>query len=231
MFKEFQIDLDKFGIQLNDLQNEQFENYYEILSEYNEKVNLTSIVDKQEVFVKHFLDSIVICKYLKKDCNLIDIGTGAGFPALPIKITRSDIDVCMVDSVQKKIDFLNILTQELNIKCELIHSRAEDLAKTKREKFDYCVSRAVANMSTLCEYCLPFVKVGGYFIAYKSENIEEELLKSFSAIHILGGKVEKIEEIQLPNNAGNRKLIFIKKVSATPNKYPRSKNKPRLEPL
>lgn len=231
MFKDFQIDLKQYGLQLDDYQNKQFERYYEILIEGNEKTNLTGIVEKIDVYTKHFLDSIVICKYLNKNSSLIDIGTGAGFPSVPIKIVRPDIEICMVDSVLKKIDFLQTLNQSLQIKSELIHARAEDLAKTRREKYDYCVSRAVANMSTLCEYCLPFVKIGGYFIAYKSENIEEELQKSLSAIKILGGKIEKVEEMVLPNDAGKRKLIFIKKVSATPKIFPRGKNKPRIEPL
>lgn len=208
-----------------------FEKYFEKLVSYNEKVNLTSITEKQQVFNKHFLDSILPIDEIKDNAYIVDIGTGAGFPSLPLKIVKPDIRLTMVDSLSKRINFLNELTFELNIKTENIHARAEDFAIKNREKFDIAVARAVARLNTLLEYLLPVVKIGGYVLAYKGNNIEEELNEASNAITTLGGKFEKILHYNLPNNDGERNIIVIKKIKPTPNKYPRNKNLPKLKPI
>ena len=220
----------KYGIALNDCQIGQFERYYELLTEYNKKFNITSISDKDEVIVKHFLDSaIVVDKLCGK--KLIDIGSGGGFPAIPIKIVSKNTDITMVEATGKKCEFLKICVKELNLdNVTVINARAEDLAKKEeyREKFDICTARAVARLNTLCEYCMPFVKINGNFIALKS-NAEQELKESENAIKLLGGNVDKVLNYNLENN--NRTLIFIKKLKATDKKYPRGQGKERKNPL
>lgn len=216
---------------LTDKQKQNFELYFKELIEYNAKVNLTAITEKEEVFNKHFLDSILPVEEIPKNSKLIDVGTGAGFPSLPIKIVRDDIDITMLDSLNKRVDFLKYITSKLNIKAECIHSRAEDFAKQNFEKYDICVSRAVASLSTLCEYCLPFVKKGGMFLSYKGLKYEEEIGEAKNAIKILGGEIEKIEKYILPNDMGERSIIFIRKVNSTPKKYPRGGNLPKKQPL
>lgn len=208
-----------------------FDIYYQNLISYNEKVNLTSIIDKNEVFIKHFLDSILSVDEIQQNARLIDVGAGAGFPSLPIKIVRPDIDITMLDSLNKRITFLNYICEKLNIKSTNIHMRAEDFAKTNREKFDVGVARAVAKLNTLAEYILPLLKVGGIMIAYKGSNIDEELTQSKSALTILGGKHVKTLHFTLPNEMGERNIVIIKKVNPTPVKYPRDKNLPKLKPL
>ncbi|MBQ8522253.1 MAG: 16S rRNA (guanine(527)-N(7))-methyltransferase RsmG [Clostridia bacterium] len=210
-----------------------FEKYYNELITYNEKVNLTAITDKEEVYIKHFLDSCLAHKFIPNNSKVVDVGTGAGFPGIPLKVIRNDIDLHLVDSLNKRIVFLEQLKQKLNLQYSTYHSRAEDfcLNNNYREMFDVCVSRAVAKLNTLAEYCLPLVKVGGVFIAYKGGDVEQEINESSKALNILGGQVVKTEKINLPNNLGERTLIIIKKVKQTPNKYPRNKNLPKLKPL
>ena len=209
---------------------EKFEQYYSLLVEWNEKINLTAITDYNEVFVKHFVDSLIGEKFIKKDATVIDIGTGAGFPSLPIKIVREDISLTLNDCLNKRLIFLNEVINKLGLKkVRTLHSRAEDL--NKKEKYDYAVSRAVASLNTLVEYCLPFVKVGGYFIAFKSIGTNEEISDSKKAIEILGGEIEEIKEISIPDTDIVRRLIFIKKVKESPEKYPRGKNLPKTKPL
>ncbi len=208
----------------------QFEKYCSLLVEWNEKMNLTAITEHDEVFTKHFVDSLIGEEFIKKDATVIDIGTGAGFPSLPIKIVREDISLTLNDCLNKRLIFLNEVINQLSLnKVKTLHSRAEDLPKNI--KYDYALSRAVASLNTLSEYCLPFVKVGGYFIAYKSKDIDEELKNSEKAIEILGGKIEDVKEIEIPETDIVRKLVFIKKIKETPNKYPRGKNLPKTKPL
>lgn len=210
---------------------EKFNIYYNELIEYNKNVNLTAITEKEEVFIKHFYDSCLAESYIPKDATVVDIGTGAGFPGLPLKIVRNDINLHLVDSLNKRIIFLNMLKDKLNINFLTTHARAEEFCAKFRESFDVCVSRAVAKLNTLLEYCLPLVKVGGTFIAYKGSNVEEELNLSKKALKELGGEILKIEKFNLPNNMGERNLIVIKKMSPTPNKYPRAKNLPKIKPI
>ena len=208
----------------------QFEKYCSLLVEWNEKINLTAITEKEEVFTKHFVDSLIGEEFIKKNATVIDIGTGAGFPSLPIKIVREDINLTLNDCLNKRLIFLNEIINKLGLKnVSTLHSRAEDL--NKNVKYDYALSRAVASLNTLSEYCLPFVKEGGYFIAYKSKDIDEELKNSEKAIEILGGKIEEVKEIEIPDTDILRKLVFIKKIKQTPNKYPRGKNLPKTKPL
>jgi len=212
----------------------QFEKYYELLIEWNEKMNLTAITEKEEVAVKHFLDCATCLKHIDLKGSVIDVGTGAGFPGIVLKILKPDIKICLLDSLNKRIGFLNEVISELGLKnVETVHSRAEDGAQNKnyREKFDFCVSRAVANLSTLSEYCLPFVKEGGMFVSMKGPDVKEELDSARSAIGTLGGQVISTEVENLPDSDINHTIIKIKKVRATPTKYPRKAGKPSKEPL
>lgn len=223
---------DKNNIKLTTNQQEKFYQYYSLLLEWNEKFNLTTITSLEDVIVKHFLDSVLGKDLITQNSKIIDIGAGAGFPSLPLKIVRDDLSFYMVDSVNKKVTFLQECINKLNLSNVIaVHTRAEDLAKKSefREGFDVSVARAVAQLNTLAEYCLPFVKVGGKMISYKSSEIEEEINNSKKAISILGGKIEKVNSFSL--EGVERKIIEIKKNSTTPNKYPRSGNKPRLMPL
>lgn len=224
------------GISLSDKQIEQFLNYYELLVEWNSFMNLTAITDFDEVILKHFVDSISLCKYIsfQKGDTLIDIGTGAGFPGIPIKIICPDCKITLLDSLNKRINFLNTVIEQLHLTDIItIHGRAEDIAKTKenRENYNYAISRAVANLSTLSELCIPFVKQNGYFISYKSEKGNEELLEAKNAIEILGGSVDKQISYQLPDSDLSRNLILIRKRNITPKKYPRKAGIPSKEPL
>lgn len=224
----------KNKIELTDFQVEQFTKYYKILIEYNNVMNLTAITDFDEVVVKHFLDSVLPYIYIEKESNVIDVGTGAGFPSIPLKIVRSDLNFTLVDSLNKRINFLNVVIGELNLKnIVAIHSRSEDLAKDVkyREKFDVCVSRAVAKLPTLLELCLPLVKVGGMFLAYKGSNYKEEIDISENALKLLNSKIENIENYELPENYGYRTVIFVKKVKKTDKIYPRKNNLPKNKPL
>lgn len=210
-----------------------FETYYTNLISYNEKVNLTAITEKEEVYIKHFLDSCLSNEFIPHNAKVVDIGTGAGFPGVPLKIIRPDIDLHLVDSLNKRIVFLNELKNQLNTQYSTYHSRAEEFSTNcnHRESFDVCLSRAVAKLNTLAEYCLPLVKVGGIFIAYKGGDVKQEIYDSLNAIKILGGEITSCKEIELPNNLGSRTLIIIKKIKNTNKKYPRNKNLPKLNPL
>ena len=217
---------------LNETQKKQFDRYYEFLIDYNEKVNLTAITDKKDVFVKHFYDSCLAKDLIKKNAKLADIGTGAGFPAVPLKIIRPDINLTLVDSLNKRINFLDELAQNLNINYTTIHARAEEFGKGEhREKFDVVVARAVASLNSLVEYLLPVAKIGGKIIAYKGANYKEEIIQAKKAIQLLGGKLDEVIEFNLPNNSGKRALIVINKISQTPKLYPRGQNLPKLKPI
>ena len=234
-FKEKMIiNVDKLGITLSEIQLKQFYNYMNLLIEWNKKINLTAITEPNEIILKHFVDSLTISKYISDGTRVVDVGTGAGFPGIPLKIYRQDIEITLLDSLQKRINFLDEVIRELNLeKIETIHSRVEDFGKDKkyREKFDIATSRAVANLATLSEYLLPLVKVGGKVISMKGSLIEEELENSKNAIKILGGKIEKVDEFNLPNSDISRNIVLIDKIKETPNKYPRKAGEPSKKPL
>lgn len=227
-----------FGIDISDKQYEQFIKYYELLVEWNSFMNLTAITEFDEVCVKHFIDSVSLCKALPDISNveykIVDIGTGAGFPSIPLKIAFPNLHITMLDSLGKRVKFLNEVISQLGLKdIEAIHGRAEDFAKPAalREKYDLCVSRAVANLSTLSEYCIPYVKIDGLFISYKSEKITDEMKNAENAIKILGGVVSDQVEFTLPESDIYRNLFCIKKIKTTPKKYPRKAGLPSKEPI
>lgn len=233
---QFVKDLGELGITLPDSRIEQFLTYYEMLTEWNQVMNLTAITEYEDVMKKHFVDSVSLIKAydVTKPASVIDIGTGAGFPGLALKIAYPNMEITLLDSLNKRIQFLDAVIERLQLSgISTIHGRAEDFARPDklREKFDLCVSRAVANLSTLSEYCLPFVKENGYFISYKSEKISEELEAAGRAIPLLGGRVERQVEFQLPDSDIYRNLFVIKKVGTTPKKYPRKAGLPAKEPL
>lgn len=233
---QFISDLSQFGIQLTENQLEQFLIYFEMLVEWNEVINLTAITEFQDVMKKHFVDSVSLIKAydVTKKSTVIDIGTGAGFPGLAIKIAFPELQVTLLDSLNKRIRFLDAVIEKLNLSgVKTIHGRAEDYAKPGmlREQYDLCVSRAVANLSTLSEYCLPFVKKDGMFISYKSEKISEEMSMAEKAILLLGGRVKEQVEFTLPGSDIYRNLFVIEKISETPKKFPRKAGLPAKEPL
>lgn len=233
---QFQKDLDSLGIVLSEQQIEQFILYYEMLVEWNNVMNLTAITEYDEVMKKHFIDSISLIKAydVSKPVSVIDVGTGAGFPGLALKIAYPELQVTLLDSLNKRIQFLNAVIEKLALTgVDTVHGRAEDFAGAGklREKYDLCVSRAVANLSTLSEYCLPFVKVGGKFISYKSEKIAEEREAAQNAIKLLGGRVSEQVEFVLPDSDIYRNLFVIEKVKETPKKFPRKVGLPGKEPL
>ena len=227
---------EKIGISLSEKQISQFMTYYDLLVEWNSFMNLTAITEFDEVIDKHFIDSLAICEYVdfKNGDSLIDIGTGAGFPGIPLKIVFPELRITLLDSLNKRIKFLDTVIESLGLEnVETIHGRAEDFAKQQsyREKYDFVISRAVANLATLSELCIPFAKEDKYFVSYKAEKCNEELEEAKKAISILGGKVEKQIEYKLPDTDMNRNLLLIKKVKSTPKKYPRKAGTPAKEPI
>ncbi len=226
----------KLNLNYDETTDVKFEKYKELLKEWNNKINITSIEDDEEIYIKHFLDSILLLSNENSNeiKSIIDVGTGGGFPGLPLKIVNDNFSVTLLDSLRKRIDFLQEVVNELNLKeVNLIHGRAEDFGKDEkyREKFDICVSRAVAPLNVLGEYCIPFVKVGGYFAAYKSENISEEIDTCRNAVEKLGGIIKEVKEISLPNTDIIRKIVIIEKVKETSEIYPRKAGKPSKDPL
>ena len=226
----------QIDISLSEEQAQQFDTYFKMLIQKNEVMNLTAITEFEEVLSKHFLDSLM----MKNLCiptegeSLIDIGTGAGFPGIPLKIVFPQLKVVLLDSLNKRVQFLNEVITELGLEnITAIHGRAEDIAKKTeyREQFDYCVSRAVANLASLSEYCLPFVKIGGSFIPYKSGKIEDEMKDAKKAVFVLGGSLMEKKELLLPNSDIYRCLLNIKKERVTPKKYPRKAGMPTKEPI
>jgi len=233
---QFENDLKKLGVTLSECQIEQFLQYYEMLAEWNEVMNLTAITEYDDVMKKHFVDSVSLIKAydVSKESTVIDVGTGAGFPGLALKIAFPELKITLLDSLNKRIQFLNEVIEQLGLSgVETVHGRAEDFAKPGklRESFDLCVSRAVANLSTLSEYCLPFVKVGGQFISYKSEKVTEEAAAAGNAIKLLGGSINGQIEFKLPDSDIYRNLFIIDKVQETPKKFPRKAGLPGKEPL
>lgn len=233
---QFVKDLQSFNIVLTDLQINQFISYYELLVEWNSYMNLTAITDYDDVMKKHFIDSLSLIKAydVSNPSSVIDIGTGAGFPGLALKIAYPEMNITLLDSLNKRVQFLNEVITRLKLRdIQTIHGRAEDIAKKPeyREQFDLCVSRAVANLSTLSEYCLPFVKVGGKFISYKSEKLSDEMSLADHAIKLLGGKINKQVEFLLPDSDIYRNLFIIDKIITTPKKFPRKAGLPSKEPL
>jgi len=220
--------------ELTNNMQQQFEDYMKLLLEWNEKINLTAITEENDIIQKHFEDSLTISKYINEKASIVDVGTGAGFPGIPLKIAREDIDVTLVDSLNKRIKFLEDVIAKIQLKnIKALHSRAEEFGQNKkyRESFDIATSRAVANSSTLVEYLLPLVKVGGICICMKGSEIKEELENSKNAIETLGGKIEKVEEFTLSESDIKRNIVIIKKIKQTPNKYPRKAGTPAKEPL
>lgn len=236
--KEFMKELDnkakKMQIILTEKQLQDFYTYKRLLIEWNERVNLTAITDDQDIILKHFIDSLTVYNLIKENMTILDIGTGAGFPGIPLKIVKDKTNFVLMDSLNKRINFLNEVIKGLQLeKIQAIHGRAEEKAKEKafREKFDITVSRAVASLNVLLEYMLPFTKVGGYCICMKSSTIDQELKEAEKALEILGGKIEKIEEIKLPNSDIIRKNVIIQKIKQTPNQYPRKAGTPSKNPI
>lgn len=225
----------KYGIFIEKNQENAFSIFFDKLIETNKLFNLTSITEDNEVSIKHFLDSALGEKFFAPNSKVVDVGSGAGFPAIPLKIVRPDLEICMVDSLNKRVNFLDECIQLLKFeKMSAFHARIENFAKQNREKFDVATARAVAPLNTLVEYMLPLVKVGGCAVIYKSNKLEEELAHAQKAISILGGKVEKIGTFVLnepPFEEMVRKILIIQKVAHTPEKYPRPSNKPKTNPL
>lgn len=231
-------ELYELGIKLNDYQIGQFYRYYQLLLQWNQVMNLTAITEMEDVITKHFIDSLTIVKVIEdikeQEYSVIDVGTGAGFPGVPLKIVYPHLRITLLDSLNKRIKFLNEVISELNLdEIKTIHGRAEDYGRDMiyREKYDVCVSRAVANIATLSEYCLPFIKVNGYFISYKSTGGEEEIRAGKGAIKLLAGKIEKIVDFKLPKSDAERLLIRIKKVEPISKRFPRKAGLPSKEPL
>ena len=232
----FKDSLLKLGLTLTEFQFRQFMQYYELLVEWNSFMNLTAITEFQEVCTKHFIDSLSLCKAMDctKEISIIDVGTGAGFPGIPLKIAFPNLQVTLLDSLGKRVKFLKEVIEKLGLEqIDAIHGRAEDFAKPDmlREQFDVCVSRAVANLSTLSEYCIPYVKVGGFFISYKSEKVTEEMTAAKNAVSLLGGELQEQVAFVLPDSDIYRNLVMIKKIKETPKKYPRKAGLPSKEPL
>lgn len=220
IFKEL---LKELNLQINEVQEEQFNKYYNKLIEVNQVMNLTAITEEQEVYIKHFYDSLTLSKALEnKNITLCDVGSGAGFPSIPLAIMFPQMKITIIDALNKRINFLKEVISQLNLtNVEAIHARAEDFVKTKRNYFDVVSARAVANLPVLCELCMPLTKKGGAFVAMKGSNASEEIKQAENAISVLGGKVKQIYDMSLPLNMGERSIIYIYKDKEGPNKYPR----------
>ena len=236
MSQIFEKKLMELGITLTEQQKQQFDKFYELLVEWNKVMNLTGITEYEEVNEKHFVDSLSIVKAIDMNQvhSVIDVGTGAGFPGIPLKIAFPHLKVVLLDSLNKRINFLNTVIEELGLEdISTIHGRAEDFAKKAEyiEQFDLCVSRAVANLATLSEYCIPYVKKGGMFVPYKSGEIDEELEQSKKAVHVLGGKIQNVVKFQLPGTEIGRSFVNIKKLQSTAKKFPRKAGLPSKEPI
>lgn len=224
----------KIGVNITDEQAEKFYSYTNMLLEWNEKINLTAITELDDIIQKHFIDSLTIDKYVKENASIIDVGTGAGFPGIPLKIVRDDINVTLLDALNKRINFLNeVIEQNKLTNIKTIHARAEEAGKNKniRESFDIATSRAVAPLNVLVEYLLPLIKIGGRCICMKGSNTKEEIENSRKAISILGGTIEEIQELELPDSDIKRTIIVIKKEKNTPSKYPRKAGTPSKMPI
>ena len=236
--KRFEEEMSKkskiLGVRFSVEQIEQFYKYMNLLIEWNEKMNLTAITEPKEIILKHFIDSITILKYIDDNSKLVDVGTGAGFPGVPLSIMNPTLKITLVDSLNKRLIFLQEVVKELNLKnIEIVHARAEEFGQNKnyREKFDIATSRAVANLATLSEYLVPLVKIGGKIISMKASNAQEEINDAQKAIEVLGGKIEKIEEFDLPESDIGRTIIIIDKNKCTPAIYPRKAGTPAKEPI
>ena len=230
MFKDL---ANKINVQLNEKQIDNFFKYKNMLIETNKKFNLTAITDDKEIIIKHFIDSLIINKYINLNTSIIDVGTGAGFPGIPIKIVRDDLEITLLDSLNKRLNFLNDVIKELDLKnIKTLHGRAEDIGHNSsyREKYDYVTARAVANLSTLSELCIPFLKVNGIFICMKGNSIDE-VENAQNAINKLGGEIINIEKLVLPNSDIERNIILIKKIKNTPTTYSRKAGIPNKEPI
>lgn len=227
--------LEGYKIKLNETQLNQLDTYYKLLVEWNEKINLTAITDPQGVAVKHFADSLSVFNYLDipQNARVIDVGTGAGFPGIVLKIARPDINLTLLDSLKKRFLFLEALLNDLALEAEFVQGRAEEYGQDldMRESYDLVVSRAVAQLNTLSEYCLPFARLSGRFVAFKGGACENEVAAAKRAIQTLGGKLIKIHSFELPNNGGARNLVEIEKINPTPDKYPRPNGKIKSKPL
>ncbi|MFI3206931.1 MAG: 16S rRNA (guanine(527)-N(7))-methyltransferase RsmG [Clostridia bacterium] len=226
----------EIGVKIKPAQAEKFQRYYELLIEWNEKINLTAITEASEIVTKHFVDSLAILKYvdIKQDAKMIDVGTGAGFPAVPIKIMRPDIDMTLLDGLNKRLKFLAVVGEELGLEFTCVHKRAEEAGRMNemRESYDVAVARAVAKMNTLCEYCIPLIKMKGKFVAMKGPALSEELVEAKRAMGLLGCSLKSEETFVLPDNEkSERKIAVLQKFSFTPKIYPRHGNKISKDPL
>lgn len=220
------------NIKLEDKQIEEFYNYMNLLLEWNERINLTAITEPIEVILKHFVDSATIIKYIEDNKKIVDVGTGAGFPGIPLNIINSKASYTLVDSLNKRINFLNEVINSLQLNnINTIHSRIEDFGRNNKERFDIATSRAVASLNILLEYLLPLVKIGGICICMKGSNVKEEIENASKALEILGGKIEKVEKIILPDSDIERNIVIVKKVKSAPSKYPRKAGIPTKDPI
>lgn len=237
-FEEFMKDLvnkaKEIGISLNEEQVKKFYDYMLVLLDWNEKINLTAITDVKEIILKHFIDSITICKYIPENSKLLDVGTGAGFPGIPVKIIRDDVTIVLLDSLNKRILFLEDVIKKLKLTNIIaVHGRAEEFGKNKkfRQCFDIVTSRAVANMAVLSEYLLPFVKIDGKAVIMKGSECEEELKDAEKAINVLGGKLKSVDKFFLPSSDIKRAIIVLDKIKNTPSQYPRKAGTPAKKPI
>lgn len=232
--RKLKSDSTKINIDLNDIQAQQFYLYMNLLLEWNEKINLTAITEENEVIKKHFIDSLTINQYIEKGAKIIDVGTGAGFPGIPLKIVENSYNITLLDALNKRLNFLTDVIEKTKLQnIQTVHARAEEAGKNKayREMFDIATSRAVASLNILVEYLLPLVKIGGKCICMKGSNVKAEIEEAKNAIQLLGGEIEKIEEFNLPDTEIARTIIIIKKIKNTPVKYPRKSGTPSKEPI